>query len=419
MSAKAFYNGLPDWRRHGWLGKNHAIGVDVLGTAAAESLRMPNRATHTHRTHELVHSFRKRSAQEAHAWGAAKRCDAGAGADDNATAPRQPPTLARFAQMANDRVRPLGTPTAGLNNDIDARFRVPKAIKRLLNDAHRLVIERILNSEYNAVRSAAAIIRPQSDQTGERSTGKPGIRRDGILEVPKQKLKIGALGNTDIRNGLQRFGLIAACDRLHAISFPVRFRLGYTVCWPDGALSECNPYERNAMRLPMNSSLAMLKPSGIRRINALAAQHPGCIALALGEPDFPTPDVIGAEVTAALGRGDTHYPPNSGRPALREALSAYMGEAGLAFSADEVILTDGATEALSATFMAMLNPGDEVIIPTPAFGLYESIVVANHVKAVFLDTEPAQFQSDEEALRACVSPATKAIVICSPNNPPG
>ena len=69
------------------------------------------------------------------------------------------------------------------------------------------------------------------------------------------------------------------------------------------------------MRLPMNTSLAMLKPSGIRRINALAAQHPGCIALALGEPDFPTPDVISAEVTAALDRGDTHYPPNNGRPA--------------------------------------------------------------------------------------------------------
>lgn len=79
------------------------------------------------------------------------------------------------------------------------------------------------------------------------------------------------------------------------------------------------------MRLPMNTSLATLKPSGIRRINALAAQHPGCIALALGEPDFPTPDVISAEVAASLDRGDTHYPPNNGRPALREALSAYMG----------------------------------------------------------------------------------------------
>ena len=68
------------------------------------------------------------------------------------------------------------------------------------------------------------------------------------------------------------------------------------------------------MRLPMNTSLATLKPSGIRRINALAVQYPGCIALALGEPDFSTPDMISAEVTASLDRGDTHYPPNNGRP---------------------------------------------------------------------------------------------------------
>ena len=65
------------------------------------------------------------------------------------------------------------------------------------------------------------------------------------------------------------------------------------------------------MRLPMNTSLATLKPSGIRRINALAAQHPGCIALALGEPDFPTPDVISAEATAATRtiRPTTAVPP--------------------------------------------------------------------------------------------------------------
>lgn len=173
------------------------------------------------------------------------------------------------------------------------------------------------------------------------------------------------------------------------------------------------------MRLPMNSSLATLKPSGIRRINALAAERPGCIALALGEPDFDTPDPIKDEVVRALGRGETHYPPNNGKPAVRQAIAGYMGEAGLAYAAEEVILTDGATEALHASLMAMLDPGDEVIIPTPAFGLYESIVVANHAHAVFLDTEPCRFQIDEEALRARVTPSTKAIVICSPGNPTG
>ena len=284
----------------------------------------------------------------------------------------------------------------GLDNNIGTRPCAAKAVEHLLNGRHRFIIGCIFNGEHNAIGgtgNAAGIIRLQNDRVGEHSAGKLCIGGDGILQVPEQKLKIGALGNTDKRDVMQCFWYIAACGRL--------------------------PHERNAMRLPMNTSLATLKPSGIRRINALAAQHPGCIALTLGEPDFPTPDVVSAEVTASLDRGDTHYPPNNGRPALREALSEYMGDAGLAFSADEVILTDGATEALSATFMAMLNPGDEVIIPTPAFGLYESIVVANHAKAVFLDTEPAQFQIDEDALRACVTPATKAVVICSPNNPTG
>ena len=173
------------------------------------------------------------------------------------------------------------------------------------------------------------------------------------------------------------------------------------------------------MRLPMNSSLATLKPSGIRRINALAARHPGCIALALGEPDFDTPASIKDEVARALDRNETHYPPNNGKPAARQAIARYMGEAGLSYTPDEIVLTDGATEALHATLMAMLDPGDEVIIPTPAFGLYESIVVANHARAVFLDTEPHRFQIDEEALRACMTSATKAIVICSPGNPTG
>ena len=178
------------------------------------------------------------------------------------------------------------------------------------------------------------------------------------------------------------------------------------------------------MRKPMNNSLAILQPSGIRRINALAAATPGCIALALGEPEFDTPDPIREAAKMALDEGLTHYPPNNGTAALREAVVTYMaspttGDARLAYAPDEIIVTDGATEALHATLAALLNPGDEVIIPVPAFGLYESIVVANHACPVFLDTVPAGFQIDEEALRAAVTPSTKAVVICSPNNPTG
>lgn len=169
----------------------------------------------------------------------------------------------------------------------------------------------------------------------------------------------------------------------------------------------------------LNTSLVRLKSSGIRRINALAAQHPGCIALALGEPEFDTPQEIRDEVTHALQRGETHYPPNNGTPFLRGAISEYMSAQGFDYAPDNVIVTDGATEALHATLLAMLEPNDEVIIPTPAFGLYESIVRVNHAFPVFLDTARADFQIDEDALRDRVTPATKAIVICSPNNPTG
>lgn len=169
----------------------------------------------------------------------------------------------------------------------------------------------------------------------------------------------------------------------------------------------------------LNTSLVRLKSSGIRRINALAAQHPGCIALALGEPEFDTPQEIRDEVTRALQRGETHYPPNNGTPFLRRSISEYMSAQGFDYAPDDVIVTDGATEALHATLLAMLEPNDEVIIPTPAFGLYESIVRVNHAFPVFLDTARADFQIDEDALRDRVTPATKAIVICSPNNPTG
>ena len=169
----------------------------------------------------------------------------------------------------------------------------------------------------------------------------------------------------------------------------------------------------------LNTSLVRLKSSGIRRINALAAQHPGCIALALGEPEFDTPQEIRDEVTRALQRGETYYPPNNGTPFLRRSISEYMSAQGFDYAPDNVIVTDGATEALHATLLAMLEPNDEVIIPTPAFGLYESIVRVNHAFPVFLDTARADFQIDEDALRDRVTPATKAIVICSPNNPTG
>ena len=108
-------------------------------------------------------------------------------------------------------------------------------IEYLLDSDHRLIIKYIINSEHHSI-DCTGIIRLQIDQAGQRGAGKLCIGGDGILQVPEQKLKIGALGNTDKRDVMQCFWCIAACGRLHAASFPVGFRLGYTVWWRSAAL---------------------------------------------------------------------------------------------------------------------------------------------------------------------------------------
>lgn len=174
------------------------------------------------------------------------------------------------------------------------------------------------------------------------------------------------------------------------------------------------------MALTLNTALDGLRLSGIRRFSALAKSTPGCISLTLGEPDGTTDEAVKAEVSADLAADLTHYPPNNGQPYLREAIAAHMRkERGLAYGADEVIVTCGATEALFAVFSTILNPGDEVVIPVPAYTLYESIAVFNRATPVLMDTCADGFQITPEALRRSASERTKAIVITSPNNPTG
>lgn len=168
-----------------------------------------------------------------------------------------------------------------------------------------------------------------------------------------------------------------------------------------------------------NTDLAQLATSGIRRFTALANEVEGCIKLTLGEPKFATPECVSKAASEALLAGQTHYGPNNGTEALRSALSAYMAAQGLEYSTDEIIVTIGATEALASTLQALLNPGDEVVIPQPAFGLYETLVVAAHGRVVPLDTTADDFQITPQALEGALGVRTKAIVLTSPNNPTG
>ena len=175
-----------------------------------------------------------------------------------------------------------------------------------------------------------------------------------------------------------------------------------------------------SMRDRLNTTLFTARRSAIREFSNLAAQTPDCVRLTLGEPDFDTPAPIRAAVPPALDAGKTHYIANNGVPALRAAIAAFEREAhGLDYAPEDVIVTAGATEALFVALFGVLNPGDEVIVPQPAFVLYEQIVNLSRGVTAPLDTAPDRFQIRRAALEACVTDRTKAIVLNSPNNPTG
>lgn len=169
----------------------------------------------------------------------------------------------------------------------------------------------------------------------------------------------------------------------------------------------------------MNRSILNMKPSGIRRFTALAKAIPGCRMLTIGEPDFDTPAPIREAAAKAMTDGLTHYAPNKGTDSLRKAIADYEIKRGMESTADNILVTVGATGALNTALTGLLNPGEEVIIPIPAFPLYESITVAAGAVPVFLDLTKSNFQIEKAALEACISPKTRAIVLNSPNNPTG
>ncbi|MGM9941484.1 MAG: pyridoxal phosphate-dependent aminotransferase [Bulleidia sp.] len=170
----------------------------------------------------------------------------------------------------------------------------------------------------------------------------------------------------------------------------------------------------------LNKAVYQSRRSAIREFSALAGNTPGCVALTLGEPDFDTPEPVITAAWKAMKNGETHYIANNGDRALLEKISAYEATVNhLHYSADEIIVTTGATEALFTALFGILNPGDEVIIPTPAFGLYEQIVLLCRAVPVFLDTSEDDFEIDETKLNALITERTKAVIINSPNNPSG
>jgi aminotransferase len=168
--------------------------------------------------------------------------------------------------------------------------------------------------------------------------------------------------------------------------------------------------------------VAAVPPSGIRKFFDIAATMPDVISLGIGEPDFVTPDVIRQAGIASLERGETRYTSNSGILELRQAIAAKWAQLyGVAYDPEsEALVTVGGSEALYLALTAILNPGDEVIIPQPCFVSYEAEVLFAGGVAVPIATEAATtFQVTGAQLEAAITPQTTAILINYPNNPTG
>ena len=171
--------------------------------------------------------------------------------------------------------------------------------------------------------------------------------------------------------------------------------------------------------IPLNQNLNSLKRSQIRVYTNLARETPGCAMLTIGEPDLDTPETIKQAAMAALNANMTHYSTNQGSPRLRQAVAAFETARGHAVKPEEVLITIGACQALFTALLGILNPGEEVIVPTPGFALYESIATIAGAKIVPLDVTKTGFQITKEALDDLITEKTKAIVINSPCNPTG
>lgn len=152
-----------------------------------------------------------------------------------------------------------------------------------------------------------------------------------------------------------------------------------------------------------------------------AAGHP-VISLSAGEPDFDTPSLIKEKTIEAIQQNQTHYAPNRGTLALRSEIAKYLSSNfGLEYDpTTEILLTCGGAEAVNAAFMAMVDPGDEVIIFTPAFMNYENMIAATggSLVAIPLRAEDG-FQINCEILEQKITPKTKMIVLNNPCNPTG
>lgn len=172
----------------------------------------------------------------------------------------------------------------------------------------------------------------------------------------------------------------------------------------------------------LSRRITEIKPSGIRKFFDLLQGADDIVGLTVGQPDFPTPWHVSEQAIKSIESGKTFYTANSGLVELREAIAEYLSRRfSLSYEpSDEIIVTVGGSEAIDASLRALINPGDEVILPQPAFVCYEPIIELCGGKPVIINTKAENnFKLTAAELSAAITDKTKLLVLPFPNNPTG
>lgn len=174
----------------------------------------------------------------------------------------------------------------------------------------------------------------------------------------------------------------------------------------------------------LNPDVLAVTPSALRQFDHEISADPQIIKLTLGEPNFNVPEHIQTAAIRSIKANQSHYPYYWGIQTLREAASTYYRDKfGYRYPADQIICTVGATEGLSATFKALFHAGDAVLIPTPAYPVYQALAILNHVTPILIDTTETGCvltpQQVTAAIKAHPEVTIKGVVITDPSNPTG
>ncbi|MCQ2385922.1 MAG: aminotransferase class I/II-fold pyridoxal phosphate-dependent enzyme, partial [Clostridia bacterium] len=172
----------------------------------------------------------------------------------------------------------------------------------------------------------------------------------------------------------------------------------------------------------LSETVQDIKPSGIRKFFDLLEEMDDVISLTVGQPDFVTPWHIREAGIASLEKGKTYYTSNAGTMELRQEISAYLARRfGLSYEAkSQILVTVGGSEAIDVAVRALVNPGDEVILPVPSFVCYDPIIRLAGGKTVeVVLKEEDRFRLTPEALKKAITPKTKLLILPFPGNPTG